>query len=878
MLIAGSIGIAAMLFAGTLMYVAYDKDLSQRYTTERLVHASAVLAEFIGKTISGVDAILQEGGREFVDRSGNVDVARLQKRMSDFSTGVPGITALFAMNASGQVIATSTGKMPAKLGFSERSYFTEAMKPGDRLHVSESTVNRIQNRWQFFASRPLVLADGRKAGVIVASVDTDMFEDILGSYRPESEIIIGLYTSSLQLIARAPSDASLYGANFTDAPVMKDFTRAGMPLVAELAADPDGPGESLTVVRAIPNLPLVLSISLPASRVFAQWRMHAHILLCLSGLMSAFIILAGILGARGLRRQEEVSTLLDTMFSQTPAALAICNVNGAVIKSNANWTGLLDLFSVPPPFRDDAFKSLRHAVIAGGGAGLTRDLAHTLRDLHLSAVGLKPQVSLEIQRGTGEAQRYFNISISGIQLVRGESSEGFAVLVLDISKQRELELRLRSQLVQDSQTGLPNREGFLAELATRLPSADADDCLFAFDIVGLAELKEIRGLDLSQAAFAAVGAQLAELCEHGCIAGRMDSERFCVFVQGNGMGETPEERLRTLTLRLSHEYQLSGDSFSVRMTVGAVRVADGGRDAESLIQAAELAHGAARRRGLSSSAFFNTQVQADAHERVRLYESLQKAIAADEFVLEFQPKVDLASGEIVGGEALVRWQHPELGKLPPSRFIPLAEESGLIVPIGNWVMAEAMRFLSAWEREGKGRPVPIAVNVSNAQFDREPVDRTLTECLKATGVRPELVIVELTESVFSLDFNETVKKINRIRDLGLKVSLDDFGTGYSSLSYLNLMNFDELKIDGSFVRRISSDLVSHSIVDMTLRLSRTLNVSVTAEGIETEDQRLALVALGCVTGQGYLFARSLPPEEFKAMVARRRRLVSLPQA
>ncbi|OYX87098.1 MAG: hypothetical protein B7Y84_12735 [Azorhizobium sp. 32-67-21] len=408
--------------------------------------------------------------------------------------------------------------------------------------------------------------------------------------------------------------------------------------------------------------------------------------------------------------------------------------------------------------------------------------------------------------------------------------------------------------MQDSQTGLPNREGFLAELATRLPSADPDDCLFAFDIVGLAELKEIRGPDLSHAAFAAVGTQLAELCEHGCIAGRMDSERFCVFVQGAGMGETPEERLRTLTLRLSHEYQLSGDSFSVRMTIGAVRVAD------------------------ASSAFFNTQVQSDAHERVRLYESLQKAIAADEFVLEFQPKVDLASGEIVGGEALVRWQHPELGKLPPSRFIPLAEESGLIVPIGNWVMAEAMRFLSAWEREGKGRPVPISVNVSNAQFDREPVDRTLTECLKATGVRPELVIVELTESVFSLDFNETVKKINRIRDLGLKVSLDDFGTGYSSLSYLNLMNFDELKIDGSFVRRISSDLVSHSIVDMTLRLSRTLNVSVTAEGIETEDQRLALVALGCVTGQGYLFARSLPPEEFKAMVARRRRLVALPQA
>ncbi|OYX88084.1 MAG: hypothetical protein B7Y75_01175, partial [Azorhizobium sp. 35-67-5] len=197
MLIAGSIGIAGMLIAGTLMYVAYDKELSQRYTTERLVHASAVLSEFIGKTVSGIDAILQQGGREFVDRNGNIDTALLQKRMSDFSTGVPGITALFAVDATGQAIAHSSGRPPAVAGISERPYFRESMKPGERLHISETLMNRVQNRWQFFASRPLVLSNGRKAGVIVASVDTDMFEDILGSYRPESEIIIELYTSSL---------------------------------------------------------------------------------------------------------------------------------------------------------------------------------------------------------------------------------------------------------------------------------------------------------------------------------------------------------------------------------------------------------------------------------------------------------------------------------------------------------------------------------------------------------------------------------------------------------------------------------------------------------------------------------------------------------
>lgn len=876
LLVAGSIGVATMLMAGTISYVIYDRELALRFNSQRAMSASAVLAEFVSKTLSGVNAMLREAGREYAESGGKLPPALHQRKLVDLSAGVSGVTSIFTLNGDGQVVANSRGLNLTGQSFADRPYFTEALR-GDptRIHVTGTMINRMQGRWQFFASRTISLPDGRRIGVTAASIDMVMFENLLASYRPVPEIVTGLYTDAFRLVARAPADAALYGTTLENMPPLAAFIKAGRKPGAEIGACPEGDGECLNVVRQVPDLPLLISISVPTARVFAEWRTHSRILLSLAGLMSAFIIFVGVAGARGLRRQEEVSSLLDTMFSQTPASISISNVNGGVIKANQNWHTLLELFAVPVGFRDDVFKSLRHAIISGGGAGLTKDLANTLRDLHLASVGLKAHITLELRHVRAGEERHFSVEITRIHLSPRESSEGFAILVLDISSQRALELRLRSQLVQDSQTGLPNREGFIAELQARLPTADEDDCLFAFDIVGLAELKEIRGFDVSDSAFSAVGSQVAELCVRGCIAARVDSEKFCVFVQGDGMGATVEERLHTLIYQLSHEYPLRGDSFSVRMTVGGARVGDGGRDPEKLIQAAEIAHGVARRRGLASFAFFNAQVQADAQDRVQLYESLQKALVAEEFELEYQPKVDLISGEIVGAEALLRWRHPELGMQPPARFIPVAEESGLIVPIGNWVIRRVVRFLQEWQQSGIGRPVPISLNVSNAQFDREDVDRTLAEALQASGIAPGLVIMELTESVFSLDVKETVRKINRIRDIGLKVSLDDFGTGYSSLSYLNLMNFDELKIDGSFVRRIHSDVVSRSIVDMTLRLAHTLNVSVTAEGVETEDQRQALVALGCTQGQGYLFAKSLPPDELKDLVIRRRRLKPL---
>ncbi len=874
LIVVASFCFAVLLMSCAVFYIYYDKELVFRDNRSRMENASAVMVEFVGKTLNGIDRVLVEAGHEVAAEMADgqePDLVLLQNKFNDFSIGVSGLSAIFALDKNGMSFANSRPGALPKFSFADRNYFIEALKAQpSSLFISETVTSRVLNQWRFFASRPIFGPDGVVIGVMGASIETGLFQSVLNSYRPDPGIVISLFSSDFKIIARAPDDPSLYGRSFQDAELFKKLGTGRGHMVAITAPGILSGTDRFTIARSLPDLPVIFTISLPTRQLFAQWRAHSQMLLSLAGTMSAFIIFVGLAGARSIRRREEASSLLDTMFRQTPACLAIASSDGIVIRSNENWLSLGDLFAIPAAMREDVFKSLRHAVVGGADHGQIEDQQKSLTDIDAVAIAGKSNRVLELRCQHEGTDRYFTVNISRITLDR--ATEGYAILVVDISKQRALELRLRSQLIVDSQTGLANREGFQAALTSALPQAVGEDCLFVFDIVGLAELKETRGFEVSGEAFAAIGATVGGLSELGCIAGRIDSDKFCVFVPGAGHGTTSAQRLESLIHHMTHEHRLKGHTFNVRMTVGGARVSDVGRNAEKLIQAAEIAHGLAKRRGQASSAFFNAKIEADAHERVRLYESLQKAIVQQEFELAFQPKVDLASGEVIGAEALIRWRHPIFGLQPPDRFIPIAEESGLILPIGDWVMGEVLRLLALWPTHGRG-PVPISVNVSPVQFDREDVDVILADHLRRYKVRPDLIVLELTESVFSLQLEETVAKINRIRETGVKVSLDDFGTGYSSLSYLNLMNFDELKVDGSFVRSVASDIVSRSIVDMTLGLARTLNVTVTAEAIETEEQRQALLSMGCSTGQGFLFAKPMPLAEFQAVIREQRRLL-----
>jgi EAL domain-containing protein (putative c-di-GMP-specific phosphodiesterase class I) len=279
----------------------------------------------------------------------------------------------------------------------------------------------------------------------------------------------------------------------------------------------------------------------------------------------------------------------------------------------------------------------------------------------------------------------------------------------------------------------------------------------------------------------------------------------------------------------------------------------------------------AKKLGRNNFQFYTPAMNEESLERVRIETALRNALERDEFVLHYQPQVDLASGEIVGMEALIRWEHPELGTVPPVRFVSVAEETGLIVQIGAWVMRTAAAQNKAWQDAGLGR-LRVAVNLSARQFGDPDLIGGIEAVLADTGLDPDCLEIELTESLFMSEATAAVELLHRMKALGVNLSIDDFGTGYSSLSYLSRFPIDVLKIDRSFVADITHDANDAAIVSSIIALAHNLKLSVIAEGVETLEQLDYLRSQGCDEMQGYYFSRPLPAAEFEELLRDKRSL------
>jgi EAL domain-containing protein (putative c-di-GMP-specific phosphodiesterase class I) len=273
--------------------------------------------------------------------------------------------------------------------------------------------------------------------------------------------------------------------------------------------------------------------------------------------------------------------------------------------------------------------------------------------------------------------------------------------------------------------------------------------------------------------------------------------------------------------------------------------------------------------GRNTYRFFDEAMNLDAVERQFIRNSLRRALDRDELILYYQPKIDLASNNVVGAEALLRWNHPDLGLVAPNRFISVAEESGLIVPIGEWVLLEACRQAMVWNRDGPF-PMSIAVNLSAVQFKRGDIEKSILHALKSSGLDPSLLELELTESILIQNVENVLATVKRLKLLGVKISIDDFGTGYSSLSYLKRFDIDKLKIDQSFVRDLATDPDDAAIVRAIIQMARSLNLRTIAEGVETVQMLEQLRSFQCDEAQGYHFARPMTARDMALYLADKR--------
>jgi diguanylate cyclase (GGDEF)-like protein len=352
----------------------------------------------------------------------------------------------------------------------------------------------------------------------------------------------------------------------------------------------------------------------------------------------------------------------------------------------------------------------------------------------------------------------------------------------------------------------------------------------------------------------------------GHLVARLGGDEFIILLPGVQAPTAAAVVAERILDRLREPFLLNHQRFFVGASIGITVFPNDGDNVADLVKHADLAMYHAKRAGKNTFQFFSPEMNAAAVHRMQMERRLRRALERDEFVLHFQPIVDLRTGRLAGAEALLRWQDPETGRLvPPDDFIPVAEASGLILPIGDWVLQAAAAVAKAWPSHG-APPPRVSVNASALQVEQGGLAGKVAATLAGTGLEPSRLEIELTETVVMSSVAEVQAELRQLQALGVTVALDDFGIGYSSLSYLRRFSIDKLKIDRGFVRGCVSDTSQRSIVSAIIAMAHALDLRVVAEGIESEGERAFLCAEGCDLGQGYLFSRPVPAAEFARML------------
>jgi diguanylate cyclase (GGDEF)-like protein/PAS domain S-box-containing protein len=441
---------------------------------------------------------------------------------------------------------------------------------------------------------------------------------------------------------------------------------------------------------------------------------------------------------------------------------------------------------------------------------------------------------------------------------------GAVVCHIDISDRKRFETQLIEQSVVDPLTGLPNRRSFLERLTEAQAGPGGRDLAVLFlDLDRFKVVNDSLGHDAGDRLLAAVGARLEEAIRPTDLVARFGGDEFAVLcrsVLSEGQAAAIAERLAQA---VAAPFTVDGDEVYVTASTGISLAADG-LSPEDLLRAADTAMYRAKRWGRPYQVF-DEAMQVRSAERLAMESALHRALERNEFRLHYQPAVSIVDGRVVGIEALLRWEHPDRGLILPAEFIPVAEESGLIVPIGRWVLVEACRQANLWRRFG--RETWLSLNLSAHQLTAPRLVEEVSAALERTSTDPSRLHLEITESALMADTEGAAGVIRSIKDLGVRVSIDDFGTGYSSLAHLKRLAVDTLKIDRSFVDGLGREPEDTAIVMAVLGMAHSLGLSVVAEGVETEEQLRALRDLGCTTAQGFLFARPEPPESVSRFLA-----------
>ena len=568
---------------------------------------------------------------------------------------------------------------------------------------------------------------------------------------------------------------------------------------------------------------------------------------------------------------RQAAQMVTAVLDALPAHIAIIDAAGQITSVNAQWR----YFGQANEFAAGAFGVGQSYLEICARAAAAGDLeaAEVAAGLRRVIEGREQSFSLIYPCHSANEQRWFRVSVSPLA---GEAPRGAVVMHTNVTERIEAEQRLAQLAHYDSLTELPNRLLFRDRLEHALNLARRNEWKLALIFIDLDRFKNINdtlGHLAGDRLLQEVARRLKAALRASDTVGRLGGDEFAVLIPKIEESQEAAVVARKIIEVLAAPFEIDGNEVFSSGSLGVTVYPSDADDGENLIRHADTAMYRAKEVGRNNYQFYTAAMNDRALEKMQLEADLRRALAHGEFVLHYQPKVSCITGKVFGVEALLRWQHPVRGLVGPGEFIPVLEETGLIAPVGEWVLREACTQVARWRRERMPQ-VTVSVNVSGAQLASAGLFEQVKEALDACGLEPQFLDLELTESLLMRDAEQAIATLDRLKGIGVHISVDDFGTGYSSLSYLKRIPLDWVKVDRSFVQDITADPSDASITRAVITMAHSLQLKVIAEGVETEGQLGLLIANKCDAIQGFYFSKPLPAAEMADLLRSDRKLAS----
>ncbi|HZF76751.1 MAG TPA: EAL domain-containing protein [Acetobacteraceae bacterium] len=897
------LGLAAMTLAGAITgaaaLVAWDgRERRIAEESQELQNLAMVLADHTERAFQSVeivqasliDRMRSDGVRDADGLRAWAATPFVHHLLRDRIAGLPQADAVLVIDRDGRLLAYSRAwpAPPNELG--DRAYF-KAVQTGAERYVGPPVQNRGTGTWTIHLAQRVSGPEGEFLGAVVGVVELDWFERFYAGLHLDNGSHISLYREDAVLLARHPRSTATIGRQLPDTSNFEALGRQG-GAVMRFTSQIDG-RQRLTGARLLAAYPLRVHVGTTADDVLAEWREQTRWLAGGTALLVLMIAGAAVVAFRLMRARAAAEAARDGAAEQSRrAAEAAREAMEARLSlaearlgherdmaaqhaefriavegmSQGLWKFGADGRLAISNYRCAELLGLPHEVLRQGAT--FAELAEASARVGGGAAAVVARLAFLMKRGEpdsfvcdlGEGRA---AGVGFQPLMDG----GWIATFEDVTERRAAQRRVEHMARHDALTGLPNRTMFHERLTAALSDTARSGepiAVLYLDLDNFKAVNDTLGHPVGDALLQAATARIGNLLREGDMAARLGGDEFAIVLSpGSPQPAAASALAERLIAALSEHFTVDGHQVIVGTSVGVAVAPQDGRDADTLLKNADLALYRAKHDGRGRCRFFEPGMDARVQARRLLEMDLRRALSTTEFEVHYQPIVEVASRRITGFEALVRWRHPERGLVSPAEFIPLAEEIGLIVQLGEIVLRRACREAAAWPA-----PVRVAVNLSPAQFRSPRLVDMVREALSDSTLDPRRLELEITEGVLLTKTEATLGTLHQLRDFGVRIAMDDFGTGYSSLSYLRSFPFDKVKIDRAFVRDLETRRDDAAIVQAVTRMCAQLGMTTTAEGVETEQQFRQLRDLACVEAQGFLFSRPQPAAEVPALLAR----------